>query len=44
MTETRHDYVNKTTSGRFRIIYVYTQEMNLVHSLIDRRSETSFFR
>ena len=39
-----HDYVNKTTSGTFKIIYLYTpEEMEQAHRLIDRNKETDFF-
>jgi hypothetical protein len=39
-----HDYVNKTTSGKFKIIYIYTpEEMKQAHSLIDRVPETDYF-
>lgn len=42
--ETTHDYENKTTSGKFKIIYVYTpDEMRKAHDLIDRNKETRFF-
>ncbi len=41
ITEIVHDYNNKTTSGKFRIIYLYTpQEMAVAHNLIDRNPET----
>lgn len=39
-----HDYENKTTSGKFKIIYLYTpDEMRKAHDLIDRNKETEFF-
>lgn len=42
--EITHDYVNKTTSGKFKILYLYTpDEMKKAHQLIDRNEETRFF-
>jgi hypothetical protein len=41
ITEIVHDYENKTTSGKFKIIYLNTPEEILrAHDLIDRNSET----
>lgn len=41
--EVNHDYINKTTSGKFKIIYINSpEEMKLAHSIIDRNSETYF--
>ncbi len=43
--EVRHDYINKTTSGKFKIIYLNTsEEMKKAHELIDRNKETQFFK
>jgi len=43
--ETTCDYINKTTSGKYKIIYINTpEEMKKAHELIDRRSETQYFR
>lgn len=43
--EVAHDYVNQTTSGKFKIVYIYTpKEMKQAHSLIDRKVETKFFQ
>ena len=43
--ETTCDYVKKTTSGKFKIIYLNTpEEMKKAHDLIDRRPETQYFR
>jgi len=43
--ETTCDYMNKTTSGKFKIIYINTpEEMKKAHELIDRRSETQYFK
>ncbi|OGG01396.1 hypothetical protein A2Z33_02540 [Candidatus Gottesmanbacteria bacterium RBG_16_52_11] len=45
ITEVTLDYVNKTTSGKFEIIYINTpEEMKTAHRLIDRNPETDFFR
>jgi len=42
--ETTCDYVNKTTSGKFKIIYIYSpEEMKKIHSLIDRNKKTDYF-
>lgn len=44
MLETTCDYVKKTTSGKFKIIYINTpEEMKKAHKLIDRNPETSYF-
>lgn len=43
--EITHDFKNRTTSGKFRIIYIYSpEEMRLAHSLIDRNPNTDFFQ
>lgn len=43
--ETTCDYVKKTTSGKYKIIYIYTpEEMQKAHELIDRNAETDFFK
>lgn len=43
--ETTCDYVNKTTSGKFKIIYINTpEEMKQAHKLMDRRPETQYFK
>lgn len=40
-----HDYVNKTTSGTFKIIYINTpKEMHQAFRLIDCREELNFFK
>lgn len=42
--ETICDYKNKTTSGKFKIIYINTpEEMKKAHGLIDRNPETNYF-
>ena len=39
-----HDNKKKTTSGAFRILYIYTpDEMKQAHALIDRNPKTQFF-
>lgn len=41
--ETTHDNFKQTTSGKFKIIYIYTpEEMKYAHRLIDRTKETDF--
>lgn len=42
--EVKNDYVNQTTSGKFKIIYINTpEEMKKAHALIDRNPKTSYF-
>ena len=42
--ETTCDYEKKTTSGKFKILYINTpEEMKKAHDLIDRRPETKYF-
>lgn len=44
ITEITHDYENKTTSGKFKIIYINTiEEMKMAHKLIDQNPSTNFF-
>ena len=41
--EVVHDQVKKTTSGKFKIVYLYTSgEMKQAHLLIDRNAETDY--
>ncbi|MDA2922337.1 hypothetical protein MYX07_03665 [Patescibacteria group bacterium AH-259-L07] len=41
--EVHHDNIKQTTSGKFKIIYIYTpEEMKHAHRLIDRNKETDF--
>lgn len=41
--EVKHDYINKTTSGKFKIIYINTpDEMKMAHNIIDRNKDTFF--
>ncbi len=43
MVEVTHDHINKTTSGKFKIIYIYSpDEMAKTHDLVDRNPETKF--
>lgn len=43
--EITHDYVKKTTGGKFKIIYIYSpDEMKQAHELIDRNGDTRFFK
>lgn len=42
--EVRHDYINKTTSGKFKIIYINTpEEMKQAFKLTDQRPEFNYF-
>jgi len=44
IVEVVHDYEKQTTSGKFKIIYLYTpEEMKQAHKLIDRNPETDYF-
>lgn len=41
--EVTHDNINKTTSGKFKITYIYTpEEMKYAHRLIDRNEKTDY--
>jgi len=41
--EVTHDTMKNTTSGKYKIIYIYTpEEMKYAHRLIDRNKETDF--
>ena len=41
--EVKHDYINKTTSGKYKIIYINKpKEMEMAHNLIDRNKDTFF--
>jgi len=41
--EVVHDNVKQTTSGKFKIIYIYTpEEMKHAHKLLDRNKDTDF--
>ena len=41
--EVTHDNVKQTTSGKFKIIHIYSlEEMKFAHKLIDRNKETDF--
>lgn len=42
--EIKHDYISKTTSGKYKIIYLNSpEEMKAVHKLIDQRPDTCYF-
>jgi hypothetical protein len=41
--EIKHDNIEQTTSGKFKIIYIYSpEEMKQAHKLIDRHKSTDF--
>ena len=43
MLEVKHNYIDKTTSGKFKIIYINKpEEMEMAHNLIDRNKNTFF--
>jgi hypothetical protein len=43
--EVVHDNLKQTTSGKFKIIYIYTpEEMQQAHKLIDRNKDTDYFK
>ena len=43
IVEVTHDTINQTTSGKFKIIYIYSpEEMKYAHRLIDRNKKTDF--
>ena len=43
MLEIKHDYINNTTSGKCKIIYINKpEEMEQAHNLIDRNPDTFF--
>lgn len=45
ITEVTHDNLKQTTSGKFKIIYIYTpEEMKQAHKLIDRRKMTDYLK
>ncbi len=42
--EVKHDYINKTTSGKFKIIHINTpEEMKQIFKLTDQRPEFNYF-
>jgi len=44
IVEITHDYINKTTSGKFKIIHLNnSEEVKKAFELIDRNSETNYF-
>jgi len=45
VVEVFHDNIKQTTSGKFKIIYIYTpEEMKHAHKLIDRDKDTDFLK
>lgn len=41
--EVNHDYINKKTSGKFKIIYLYSpEEMKLAHEILDKNPITKY--
>ena len=41
--EIHHNYIENTTSGKFKIIYINTpEEMKAAHNLIDRNANTRY--
>ena len=41
--EVKHNYIDKLTSGKFKIIYINKpEEMEIAHNLIDRNKDTFF--
>lgn len=43
MLEIKHDYINNTTSGKYKIIYINTpEEMKCAHDIIDRNKDTYY--
>lgn len=40
-----HDYEKNTTSGKFKIMYIYTpDEMKEAHKILDRNKNTDYFQ
>jgi len=45
ITSLSFDYLHKTTSGEYEIEHIYTpEEMKKAHDLVDRNSETNYFK
>jgi len=45
ITEVTHDNIKQTTSGKFKIIYIFTpEEMKNAYKLIDRNKDTDFLK
>ncbi|MFV0485224.1 MAG: hypothetical protein ACK5MU_03315 [Candidatus Saccharimonadales bacterium] len=41
---THHDYAKNTTSGKYKIIHIYSpEEMKQAHAIVDRNPETNYF-
>ena len=44
IVEITYDTLQKVTSGKFTILYIYTpEEMKTAYKLIDRKAEQNFF-
>ncbi|MFA5031234.1 MAG: hypothetical protein WC495_06650 [Patescibacteria group bacterium] len=44
MLEVSYNAAKDVTSGKYKILYIYTpEEMKMAHQLIDRNPETNFF-
>jgi hypothetical protein len=42
--EVSHDYENKTTSGKFKIVHINTaEEMKMAFNVVDRNPKTKYF-
>lgn len=42
--EITHNYENKTTSGKFRIVHINSvEQMKMAHNIIDRNKNTNYF-
>ena len=42
--EITHNYENKTTSGKFKIIHINSvEQMKMAHNIIDRNKNTNYF-
>lgn len=42
--EITHDYINKTTSGKYKIIHINSpEEMKQAYSIVDRRNGMNYF-
>ncbi len=43
--EVTHDNIKQTTSGKFKVIHIYSpEEMKFAHKLIDRNKNTDFLQ
>lgn len=42
--EILHDYIRQTTSGKYKIVYIYSpEEMKNAHKIVDRKKDTNYF-